>query len=380
MKPTSQVSIARHWLAEPLPPDVASALDRLARTEDVRRVAVMPDVHLSRDVCTGTVLATGHRLFPQAVGSDVGCGMAALRFDAPADLLDEGRAARLLAGLYRVVPAMRHPRATLREQLPGPLAQAALSHPSLEKLKHRDGRVQFATLGRGNHFLEFQADEGGALWVTVHSGSRALGQTLNTHHLRQARPANTGLLYLDAASEAGRAYFQDVEWACRYAEASRRAMLDAVAALMDDLYGVAADPGSVLHCHHNHLRRETHFGEELWVHRKGAVSARDGEPAIIPGSMGAASFHVTGRGHAEALCSSSHGAGRRLSRTEARAAISTRELERQLREVWFDHRQADRLRDEAPGAYKDIHAVMRAQRDLTRIVRRLQPVLSYKGA
>jgi tRNA-splicing ligase RtcB len=132
-------------------------------------------------------------------------------------------------------------------------------------------------------------------------------------------------------------------------------------------------------CHHNFIRRETHLGEALWVHRKGAVPAALGEAGIIPGSMGAASFHVEGRGCEEALCSSAHGAGRAMSRDAARRAIPVRELERQMRGVWFDRRRAALLRDEAPGAYKDVHAVMRAQRELTKVVRMLRPVLSYKG-
>ena len=374
-------AMVRQWLVEPLPADVAQAIERLARTEGVRRIAVMPDVHLSREVCTGTVVASAGQLFPHAVGGDIGCGMAAVRFLGPADLLVEERAAaRLLAGLYRTVPAMRHPRSTLRARLPDALEDAPLSHAALEKLKHRDGRVQFATLGRGNHFLEFQDDQEGALWLTVHSGSRAIGQAVTAHHLRQALPASTGLPFLEAESAAGRAYLQDAEWACRYAGASRTAMIEAVAELMAELFQVDVDRDSSIHCNHNQVQQETILGEELWVHRKGAVSAREGEPGIIPGSMGTATFHVNGRGHAEALCSSSHGAGRRLSRSEARQTIRTKDLERQLKNVWFDHRLADQLRDEAPAAYKDIHAVMRAQRDLTRIVRELRPVLSYKGA
>jgi tRNA-splicing ligase RtcB len=157
-------------------------------------------------------------------------------------------------------------------------------------------------------------------------------------------------------------------------------MIEAVSALLTELFGVVADTDSVIHCNHNHLRQEMHLGQEFWVHRKGAVSARMDEPGIIPGSMGAASFHVAGRGEGEAMCSSSHGAGRRMSRTKARQKISAADLERQMSAVWFDHRLADRIRDEAPKAYKDIQAVMRAQRGLTRIVRQLRPLLSYKGS
>lgn len=380
MKTPSEHTVTRQWLAEPLPGDVALAIDRLARTEDVRHIAVMPDVHLSEEVCTGTVVATGRRLLPHAVGSDIGCGMAAVRFATAADLLhDERSAARLLAGLYRAVPAMRHPRASMRARLPAVL-DGPLSHPSLDKLKHRDGRVQFATLGRGNHFLEFQADPDGFLWLMVHSGSRALGQAITAHHLKQAQPSNTGLLFLDAEGPAGQAYLQDMEWACTYANDSRQAMIEAVEALILELFGVAAVPASQIGCNHNHVWRETHFGAELWVHRKGAVSAREGEAGIIPGSMGTVSYHVAGRGCADAFCSSSHGAGRRLSRTEACHTVSVRDLEREMEGVWFDHRLAERLRDEAPQAYKDVRAVMRVQRSLTRIVRELRPILSYKGA
>ncbi len=371
----------RRWLAGPLPDDVARSLDRLARTDDVCHVAVLPDVHLSGDVCTGTAVATRRLLYPQAVGQDIGCGMAAVATDATADLLaDEQAAGRLLAGLYRTVPAIRHGRRSLRAALPEPLADLPLSHPALEKLKARDARVEFATLGRGNHFLEFQADDAGRLWLMLHSGSRAAGQAVTEHHLRQTRPMNTGLLALETDSNAGRSYLSDMEWACRFADQSRRAMAEAVAGLLAELFGVAVDWDTCRTCNHNHVRQETHFGADLWVHRKGAIPAGDSEPGIIPGSMGTASFHVTGRGHADALGSSSHGAGRALSRAEAFRAIPEAELRRQLRHVWFDHRLAGKLRDEAPSAYKDVHAVMRAQRDLTRIDRRLHPLLSYKGA
>lgn len=372
--------VARHWLAGPLPADVSLALHRLTQTDDVRHVAVMPDVHLSGEVCTGTVLATKRLLFPHAVGNDIGCGMAAVRLQGEAaHLADERQAARLLAGLYRVVPAIRQARSGLRDQLPDDLDKAVLSHPRLEKLRGRDGRVEFATLGRGNHFIEFQADEQDQLWLMIHSGSRAMGQAINEHHLAGAGRANTGLSYLEAESDAGRAYLADLDWAARYAAASRHAMAEAVAALVADLFGFLADRESVITCNHNHVRKEEHFGEEFWVHRKGAISAQGGEPGIIPGSMGTASFHMTGRGHEDALCSSSHGAGRCMSRAEAFKAIPAREFNRQMKKVWYDHRLTAKLRDEAPSAYKDIHAVLHAERDLTCVVRRLRPLLSYKG-
>jgi tRNA-splicing ligase RtcB (3'-phosphate/5'-hydroxy nucleic acid ligase) len=378
---TQSSPVVRRWLAGPLPRDVSLALDRLAQSDDVCHVAVMPDVHLSEEVCTGTVLATRRLLYPNAVGNDIGCGMAALRFQGEYGVLaDESAAARLLAGLYGLVPAIRHGRATAPLALPPCLADAPLSDGRLEKLKSRDGRVEFATLGRGNHFVEFQADEANQLWLMLHSGSRAMGRAIKEHHLANAKASRSGLQYLDDESDAGRAYLADLAWACRYAQESRRAMVEAVAGLLGELFGLSSDSGSFLCCNHNHVCKEMHFGEDFWVHRKGAISARDGELGIIPGSMGTASFHVCGRGHADALCSSSHGAGRCMSRNEAFQSIPSREFHRQMQGIWFDHRLAGKLRDEAPSAYKNIQEVMHAQRELTRIVRKLRPILCYKGA
>jgi len=370
----------RKWLAEPLTRDLARSVERIAATEDVRYVALMPDVHLARDVCIGTVVATERLIFPAAVGGDIGCGMAAVLFDAEADLLAKQRAAaRLLSGLYRSVPTMRHSAATMREKLPMDLDHSALSHPRLEKLKQRDGRVQFGTLGRGNHFLEFQADRQRRLWLMLHSGSRAMGQAITAHHLACAETTATGLAFLDAQSEQGQAYLADVAWALRYADQNRLAMIDAVVELVEDLFGISADRESLIHGHHNHVRRESHFGHDYWVHRKGAQSAQADEPGLIPGSMGTASFHVTGRGCEDAICSCSHGAGRKFSRSETKRKVSTRQLHREMESVWFDQRRADALRDEAPSGYKDIYSVMRAQKKLIRIVRELRPLLSYKG-
>ncbi len=368
------------WLAEPLKQEVASALERLAKTEDVYHIAVMPDVHLAKDVCIGTVVATQSRLYPQAVGNDIGCGMTAICFQCQADILKEEKAAaRLLNGLGKLVPTNRHPKLTMVDSLPDALQEAPLSDPQLEKLKRRDARVQFATLGRGNHFLEFQCSTQNELWLMVHSGSRAIGQSITNHHLRQAATANTGLLFLHAISEMGQAYLQDIDWAYAYADLSRKAIIEAVIVLMEEFFGVSADLSSMMACHHNHVKREKHFGESYWVHRKGAVSAANGEVGIIPGSMGTSSFHVEGRGCESALRSSSHGAGRAMSRYEARKTFTIKQLRQQMTRIWFDHRLEKQLREETPLAYKDIHTVMRAQRELVRIVRKLRPVLSYKG-
>jgi tRNA-splicing ligase RtcB len=364
------------WLAEPLSPDVTRAVRRIARAPDVHRVAVMPDVHLAADVCIGTVAATTELIYPAAVGGDIGCGIAAIAFDAAADVLrDEGTANRLFEFLRAAVPIHRQPKAAPSARLPA----EALGNPRLETIRRRDGAFQLGTLGRGNHFLEFQADEEERLWLMVHSGSRAMGQAIRDLHIDRATAAGGGLAFLRADSAEGKAYLNDAAWARRYAKANRREIIDATVALVRTLIAAKQIESTFFDCDHNHVQHEVHFGSEFWVHRKGAMCAAEGEPGMIPGSMGTESFHVAGRGNADALCSSSHGAGRAMSRTEARQRVSAAELRRQLGGVWFNSQAASDLREEAPSAYKDVRAVMRAQADLTRVVRRLRPILSYKG-
>jgi tRNA-splicing ligase RtcB len=370
------------WLTRPLSSDVARSIELLSRADDVRHVAVMPDVHLANDVCVGVAMATRRLVYPAAVGSDIGCGMAAIGFDADASLLGtERNAARVLAGMYRLVPSIKHAVDAVPRDLPARLQDAALSDQRLEKLKGRDGRFQFGTLGRGNHFVELQADEQDRLWLMVHSGSRGIGQAIAAHHVKKARESGCRgkLVGFDAESPEGRAYLDDLNWAISYAELNRLAIVAAIERLLADLFGATVNHDSLIHSNHNHVQRETHAGQELWIHRKGALSAAADEPGVIPGSMGTASFHVLGRGVEAALCSSSHGAGREFNRGDAIKKIGVRKLEREMRGVWFDHRHAALLRDEAPSAYKDIQSVMHAQRELTMIVRRLRPVLSYKG-
>jgi tRNA-splicing ligase RtcB len=229
-----------------------------------------------------------------------------------------------------------------------------------------DAALEFATLGSGNHFLEMQADEDGRLWLMIHSGSRGLGQAVRNRY-----PAGA----LDANSDAGREYLLDAENARRYADASRRAMAEQAGRVL----GARLCWETLITTDHNHVAREHHGGRELWVHRKGAMPAGLGQSGVLPGSMGTLSFHVEGRGCEAALCSSAHGAGRKLSRTEARSRISERDLRREMEGIWYDSRLARELRDEAPSAYKDIRAVLRAQSELVKVTRTLRPVLNLQG-
>jgi tRNA-splicing ligase RtcB len=359
--------------------DVSEAIDRLRRAPDVQQIAVMPDVHLAADVCIGVVVATSHLIYPQAVGGDIGCGMLAVGLDLDAAALDVPRVAgQVLADIGRAVPARRHNRHAIVSQ-PGDLASDTLSHNSPESVRRTEGAIEFATLGSGNHFIEIQADQNGGLWLMVHSGSRALGQAIHAHHLARAQPVGNRLRVLDAESDAGAEYLHDASCARRFANASRRAMAEEVGRVLSGRLGAHVCWETVITTDHNHVSLEHYGGCDLWVHRKGAMSARSGESGVLPGSMGSLSFHVEGRGHEEALCSSAHGAGRALSRTAARGKVTERELRRQMEGVWYDARLVARLCDEAPSAYKDIRSVLKAQKELVRVTRTLRPVLNYKG-
>lgn len=369
----------RAWLTAPLIHDVSEALERLRRAPDVQHLAVMPDVHLATDVCIGVVVATSHLIYPQAVGGDIGCGMFAVALDIDAAALSSpGNAGKVLAGIRRAVPARRRNRNSVIGQ-PAAVAGASLSHRSIESIRRDEGALEFATLGSGNHFLEIQADEENRLWLMVHSGSRVLGQAIRDHHLSRGEPVDHGLRILDASSTAGAEYLHDAGCARRYAHASRRAIAEQVGHVLASTLGSKVCWETAITTDHNHVARERFGDRDLWIHRKGAMPAHAGERGLLPGSMGNLSFHVEGRGHEPALCSSAHGAGRAMSRAEARSRISERELRRQMEGVWYDARLAAQLRDEAPSAYKDIRSVLRAQTQLVKVTRTLRPILNYKG-
>ena len=369
----------RTWLTAPLGREVAEALGRLQRAPDVRQIAVMPDVHLANDICVGVVLATSRLIYPQAVGGDIGCGMLAVATNSTAERLRDPRAAGLiLAGLAKATPSRRRNRQAVVAQ-PYDLDSVELSSSRLESIRRSEGTLEFATLGSGNHFLELQADEEDRLWLMIHSGSRALGQAIRDHHLAGAQVVDGRFRALHADSEQGAAYLHDLDWARHYAAASRRAMAAEAGNVIRDAIGSRLLWETSITTDHNHVALEQHGPSKFWVHRKGAMALPAGELGVLPGSMGTFSFHIEGSGCEEALNSSAHGAGRAMSRSEAARKVSRAELQRQMEGVWFDWRLADTIRDEAPSAYKDIRAVLKAQRDLVRVHRTLRPLLNYKG-
>lgn len=391
----------RSWVCGRLDDALLRQIERVARQPDVQQVAVMPDVHQGRTVPNGVAVATRQVIYPDLVGADIGCGIAALRFSATADELSRETRAAVLDRLPAAVPTLKQPRERAERHRPAVEALGPLSCPRLETAAAREGAYQLGTLGRGNHFLELAADDEGALWGIAHTGSRAIGQEITAWHLasqaaearviaadvaadRQADPSDrpsperlslTGLMI---GEPAGDSYMADMQWACRYAAANRAAILNALADVLEDVAGIAVDAASFIDSPHNTATREEHGGELLIVHRKSANHADAGRRGIIAGSMATGSRLVIGLGHAEALASSAHGAGRLMSRTVAAERIRPRDLVARMGGITFHRGWASRFRDEAPQAYRDLHDVMQAQRDLVRTERMLVPILNDK--
>lgn len=388
----------RRWLCGRLDAALERQIDRVAGQPDVAAVAVMPDVHQGRTVPNGVVVATRRLVYPDLVGADIGCGLAAIRFRAAA-AVDRPALEKLLERLLAAVPTLKHapPRAAANRAAVEELGP--LSSDRLDRAAARDGMYQLGTLGRGNHFLELARGDDVGLWAVVHTGSRAMGQEITAHHLarlaaaggnaavpppgRLAMPAATEnspqpLPFLDLDTPAGRDYFADMQWACRYAAANRTAILNAVADLLEGSLGIEVDPASFVESPHNTATAEEHAGERLVVHRKSANHAAADRAGIVAGSMAVGSRITVGLGHAPALASSAHGAGRVMSRSVAAERVPARDLESRMRGIVFRKEWASRLRDEAPQAYRELHEVMQAQHELVRTVAVLVPILNDK--
>ena len=371
----SNCATIRKWVGHKLDTAIERRLHCLAAAEDVSEIAVMPDVHLAGDVCNGVVVATKRMIYPQAVGGDIGCGYLAVALDSETSVVNEETAAFILSGLYRAVPFNKH---ASRQQFALGLE---LSSEVLQKASLREGAVQLGTLGRGNHFVELQRDPAGRLWLLIHSGSRAMGQLISNFHVGRASVDSvSGLKYVDAESSAGRDLIYDFQWARKYAAANRESMLDQMRIHVLDQLDIGIDQETMIHLDHNHVESESHDGELLWVHRKGAQRLLSGQSSVIPGSMGTTTYLVQGRGNRASLNSCSHGAGRRFSRVEARRRLTQGALIREMEHVWFDQRRLSGIVDESPSAYKDIRIVMKSQKDLVKIVDRFEPVLNFKAS
>jgi tRNA-splicing ligase RtcB len=353
-------------------------------------VAVMPDVHAGRGATVGSVIAMRGAVAPAAVGVDIGCGMAAVRTDLEArHLPDDLR--RLRLAIERAVPVGKDAHREAAWERAGDELRAA-GKAIMDGFRGLAARVhglgarvacQVGSLGGGNHFIEICLDTDQRVWLMLHSGSRHIGAALAEHHIEIAHRLGHNQALEDrdlavflAGSSAFAAYRSDLFWAQEYARFNRRVLLHLLSGVMRRFWPrVAFD--EPISCHHNYVAEEVHGGEELLVTRKGAIRAGRGEFGIVPGSMGAKSFIVRGLGNPASFESASHGAGRRMSRTEARQRFSLDDLRDQTEGV--ECRKDRAVIDEAPKAYKNIDRVMAQQQDLVEIVAELKQVVCVKG-
>jgi tRNA-splicing ligase RtcB len=352
-------------------------------------VAVMPDVHVGKGATVGSVIALRGAVAPAAVGVDIGCGMAAQKTSLSArDLPDSLRKLRLAIEAAVPVGRAHHPHAVwdeetaLRKAGAELMARFAELEPSVQRFAFRAG-AQIGTLGGGNHFIELCLDTEDNVWLMLHSGSRLVGAMLAEWHMERASKLahNQALVDRDlavflAGTPQFDAYRRDLFWAQEYAAFNRAVMLARVQRVLKKALPRVRFEAPVS-CHHNYVAEEMHFGEELLVTRKGAIRAGLGELGIIPGSMGAKSFIVRGMGNALSFESASHGAGRRMSRSQAKKSFSVADLEHQTEGV--ECRKDRGVIDEAPKAYKNIDRVMAQQADLVEIAFELKQVLCVKG-
>ncbi|MDB4992926.1 MAG: ligase [Myxococcaceae bacterium] len=344
----------------------------------VEHVAAMADAHVAEGVAVGTVFATETFVVPTALGGDLGCGMSAVRLDASIDDVDRKMLEQLVKDLGRAIPAGDATHRGRGVDVPDALLTDPLSTHALEHTRDALARRHLGTLGGGNHFLEIERDADGALWLLVHSGSRGLGAAIAAHHTRTG-DGTSELNALDTRQEEGAAYLRDLGWALAFARANRQALAAKALEVIATALGRELRGGDVIDIHHNFVARERWFGRDLLVHRKGAVAVPSGTAALIPGSMGTASYIVLGLGNEAAFGSCSHGAGRVMSRKEARANIKPHALARAMRRVAYPEALARSLVEEAPDAYRDIGEVLDDQEDLVRRVRRLEPICVLKG-
>lgn len=365
------------WLAGPLDAEAKRQIGLMSSLPDARRVVVLPDAHAGSLVCNGTVLATESAIYPDAVGRDIGCGYTAARLSCGSESLRDPRELRLVLGkLGDQIRTLRRRERVARESLCPP---CQFSDSGLQSEWRRITSMQLATLGRGNHFIEIQRDEEGRVWIMVHSGSRSLGEAVYLRHTSRASSRYRRIARLERGTPAGDAYLHDAMCAQKWASANRASLLAIAAETLAEVAGASIESSTMIDSSHNTVAVERHHGEELVVHRKSAARAREGEPVLIAGSAATFSVHAVGLGCALSLESCAHGAGRELPRSVAARRFGSREVLRQYGDVAFDTSLADRLRDEAPGAYRDLRPVLRAQRDLARVNRRLVPLLSFKG-
>ena len=363
-----------------------------------KHIAAMPDVHWGMGTTIGSVIPTKGAIIPAAVGVDIGCGMMAVQTTLRADQLPDSLTATR-SDIEAAVPHGRTDNGGKNDrgawgEIPSSPGNrwsglsdryAAITDKHPKALAPNNAR-HMGTLGTGNHFIEVCLDEGDQVWVMLHSGSRGCGNRIGTYFIQAAKKEmerwfinlpDKNLAYLVEGSELFDDYIEAVEWAQDYAYENRKEMMSAILATLRNTLPDFAVTDMAVNCHHNYVTKENHFGANVWLTRKGAVRAREGDLGIIPGSMGVRSYIVRGKGNPVSFCSCSHGAGRAMSRGQAKKEFSLEDHAKATEGVEC-RKDADVI-DETPGAYKDIDAVMAAQADLVEVVHTLKQVICVKG-
>jgi len=357
-------------------------------------IAAMPDVHAGIGATVGSVIPTDKAIIPAAVGVDIGCGMNAVRLSLKAFQLPTNLKQIRLA-IERAVPvgASAHKMVSVRAKNLPKLQQGIDrlfdKHPQLLKMMKKPRQTwvqQMGTLGSGNHFIELCIDENQDVWIMLHSGSRGIGNAIGRYFISKAKKDMQGhmhnlpdrdLSYFSEGCTNFNSYMDAVKWAQNYAFFNRQEMMELVVRAIKPLLPPFQLTKEAINCHHNYVQKERHYGKNVYVTRKGAISAQQGELGIIPGSMGTNSYIVSGKGKAESFCSCAHGAGRNMTRTAARKRFRRTDMEEQTKGI--ECRKDSGVIDEIPAAYKDINVVMENQSDLIDIVHQLRQVVCVKG-
>ncbi len=376
-----------------------SAINQLANLAQLdfihHHVAVMPDVHVGIGATIGSVIPTKGAIIPAAVGVDIGCGMNAVRLSLKASQLPDSLVS-LRHKIEDVIPCgfNQHKKDRVRRSTTDALYRGidkiVKKHPAIARMQPKKPYTtwirQLATLGGGNHFIELCIDENQDVWVMLHSGSRGIGNIIGRYFINLAqknmgkdlgRLPDKNLAYFSQGEAWFDDYIEAVHWAQDYAMINRREMMIKIVDVLKQALPPFKTTKEAVNCHHNYVNYEAHYGAGVYVTRKGAISARQDELGIIPGSMGAKSYIVRGLGNPESFCSCSHGAGRVMSRSKAKRQFSSKDMDEQTKGV--ECRKDKKMVDEIPAAYKDIDTVMKNQNDLVAVVHTLKQVICVKG-
>jgi len=352
-------------------------------------IAVMPDAHLGYGMPIGAVMATDGVIVPNAVGVDIGCGMCAVKTSLTS--IDEKVVKKLLHRIRRLIPLgfKHHQKAQPHESMVQKRADSIDSLP-IVRSEYDHARTQVGTLGGGNHFIEIQQGTDRSIWFMIHSGSRNLGYRVASHYnklaiglnkkMKSPIPPSWQLAWLDMGDAAGQNYFNEMRYCVEFAEANRNLMQQRVKEALLEEVTADIEFEEPIQIAHNYAARETHFGKKVYVHRKGATRAEQGDTGIIPGSQGSPSYIVGGKSNPESFHSCAHGAGRKMGRKQAQRRLDLAAEQRKLETMQVLHSlRSKKDLDEAPGAYKDIETVMQRQHDLIEIIDVLQPLAVIKG-